>query len=50
MDFHVGINVPSGTIAGAREDWFVSGVYVEQDEITTSVAGPPSKAEGTGTS
>lgn len=39
-DFHVGVlELPNGD-ADTNEDFFFSGVYIENGSITTSVAGP----------
>lgn len=40
-DFHVGVlELPRDGYADEQEDYFWSGVYIEDGEITTSVAGP----------
>ena len=40
-DFHIGVlRLPNGGTDNNPEDYFWSGIYVEQAPITTSVAGP----------
>ncbi|KAF8577697.1 carbohydrate-binding module family 1 protein [Ramaria rubella] len=40
-DWHIGVlRLPNGGTDAAPEDWYWSGIYVEQAPITTSVAGP----------
>ncbi|KIJ48066.1 carbohydrate-binding module family 1 protein [Sphaerobolus stellatus SS14] len=40
-DFHIGVlRLPNGGTSAAAEDFYWSGIYVEQAPITTSVAGP----------
>ncbi|KAF8510881.1 hypothetical protein BU17DRAFT_77622 [Hysterangium stoloniferum] len=43
-DWHIGVlRLPKdGTIPATPEDWYWSGIYVEQAPITTSIAGPSS--------
>jgi hypothetical protein len=37
-DFHVGVlRLPGGSDAAGAEDWFFSGVYIENGELTTAV-------------
>ncbi|KIJ42380.1 carbohydrate-binding module family 1 protein [Sphaerobolus stellatus SS14] len=48
-DFHIGVlRLPNGGTSAAAEDFFWSGIYVEQAPITTSVAGPNPGAGGSG--
>lgn len=53
-DWHVGeLRLPNGGTDAAAEDWYWSGVFVEQAPITTSISGPfPGQggSAGTGTS
>ncbi|KAF8960939.1 hypothetical protein BDZ97DRAFT_1665236 [Flammula alnicola] len=40
-DWHIGVlRLPNGGTNAAPEDWFWSGIFVEQAPITTSIAGP----------
>ncbi|KZS92183.1 hypothetical protein SISNIDRAFT_413319 [Sistotremastrum niveocremeum HHB9708] len=40
-DWHIGqLRLPNGDTSKAAEDWYWSGIYVEQGPITTSIAGP----------
>lgn len=40
-DWHIGVlRLPNGGTSAAAEDYFWSGIYVEQAPITTSIAGP----------
>jgi len=51
-DWHVGVlRLPNGGTAAAAEDYFWSGVFVEQAPITTDIAGPnPGAGGGSGSS
>jgi hypothetical protein len=52
-DFHIGVlRLPNGGTNAAPEDYYWSGVYVEQAPITTSIAGPAagSAPSGSGSS
>ncbi|KLO05846.1 hypothetical protein SCHPADRAFT_946581 [Schizopora paradoxa] len=50
-DWHVGeLRLPNGGTNAAAEDWYWSGVFVEQAPITTSIAGPfPGQGGSAGT-
>ncbi|KDR81877.1 hypothetical protein GALMADRAFT_60274 [Galerina marginata CBS 339.88] len=40
-DWHIGVlRLPNGGTNAAAEDWFWSGIFVEQAPITTNIAGP----------
>jgi len=40
-DWHIGeLRLPNGGTSTAPEDWYWSGIFIEQAPITTSIAGP----------
>jgi hypothetical protein len=48
-DWHVGVlRLPNGGTSAAAEDYFWSGIFVEQAPITTNIAGPNPGAGGGG--
>ncbi|TDL22203.1 hypothetical protein BD410DRAFT_821374 [Rickenella mellea] len=48
-DWHIGqLRLPNGGTNAAPEDWYWSGIFVEQAPITTSIAGPQPGAGGGG--
>jgi len=50
-DWHIGVlRLPNGGTNAAAEDWFWSGIFVEQAPITTSIAGPNAGSAPPGTS
>jgi hypothetical protein len=50
-DWHIGVlRLPNGGTNAAPEDWFWSGIFVEQAPITTSIAGPNAGSSAPGTS
>jgi hypothetical protein len=49
-DWHIGVlRLPNGGTNAAAEDWFWSGIFVEQAPITTSIAGPNAGSAPSGT-
>ena len=47
-DWHVGqLRLPNGGTNPAAEDWYWSGIFIEQAPITTSIAGPQAGSGGT---
>ncbi|KAF9484113.1 hypothetical protein BDN70DRAFT_197146 [Pholiota conissans] len=49
-DWHIGVlRLPNGGTNAAPEDWFWSGIFVEQAPITTSIAGPNPGSAPSGT-
>ncbi|KAH9480017.1 Exoglucanase 1 [Psilocybe cubensis] len=50
-DWHIGVlRLPNGGTNSAPEDWFWSGIFVEQAPITTSIAGPLAGSAPSGSS
>ncbi|KAF8173685.1 hypothetical protein BJ912DRAFT_70457 [Pholiota molesta] len=49
-DWHIGVlRLPNGGTNAAAEDWFWSGIFIEQAPITTSIAGPNAGSAPSGT-
>ncbi|KAF4612099.1 hypothetical protein D9613_003637 [Agrocybe pediades] len=50
-DWHIGVlRLPNGGTNAAAEDWFWSGIFIEQAPITTSIAGPKAGSAAPGSS